>query len=260
MGVSMEGGEAALWSAPGEVNFAKYRKPELFQRIQALLSVRQTIAAVLGWALLELLLMWLSVPLAFGGRVHWGILTALALYGSVAGIVAGAVLGCARAVNRALEDLLAVLGLTFELTQQAADDLGEIRQGAKALPSMRQLYTHVYQQAVLPTVQAVVLSQSRWLGRPVFWLYRRTLGRLVARFLDRSPGNADAKGLALEQGVAQAEDFAYTASGWIAVTRQRVAGASAVMHRAVMVPLYVAVVMCEIVAVAPLVVAWLVSG
>jgi hypothetical protein len=260
MAVSMEGGETAAYDTSSIVDVAQYRKPELFQSIQSLLSVRDAVVAIVCWAMLELVLIWVSMPLVFGGGVHWSLLVVLYLYASMAGAVAGGILGCARVVGKSLEDLLRVLDLSFELAQQAADDLGAVREGARSLPSARQLYMHVYEQAIMPTVKAVVLSQSRWLGRPVFWLYRVTLRWLVGRLVDRGSGDSNAHGPAFGRGVAHAEQFADAASGRVAVWRERLANTAEVLRRGVLVPLYAVVVLCEAATVVPLIVTWYVSG
>jgi hypothetical protein len=260
MAVSMEGGGALVsTAAPGDVDFAKYRKPELFQRIQALLGVRQMVMAVIGWALLELGLVWVSVPVLLGGRVHWGIVAALSLYGSLAGAAAGAMFGCARAVNKSLDDFLEVLDLSFELAGQAADDLAEIRAATKAWPSARELYLQVFEQAIVPTVKAVVLSQARWFGRPAFWLYRATLGRLVRRALS-SMRDTEVTEQQLAEVAESAEAVACASSGWIAVARQRVAGTAELLRRGVMVPLYAVTVVLELAAVIPLMITWYVAA
>jgi hypothetical protein len=226
-----------------EIDFAKYRKPELAERISSMLSIPQLILFALRAARIVMAIIFLVFLLAFGFKTHWTVQIFAYFYGLTMGAVVGGLFGVAATVNRGLSHLTEIFTLILDLTGQVSADAQGLRQGGKQLPPPRKLAAGVYENIVLPMTEQAILAQSRWIGRLLIWAYRYTLGAAVKRLLKYEAQEEATSGAAQPTEVDPAligatEAAAGATSTWIAATRNVVETIGHGFRRTVMVPVY----------------------
>lgn len=215
-----------------EIDFAKYRTPELVKTITELLSVGEKAGQVaicsvlvsLALVILFLILAFKSTPLL--------IVVVLVGYLLPAGWTAGLFLGLAEVVRRSMDGLLSIVDLLLEETANIANDVRNLRGGTQRLPEIGVLVDKVYHHVVYPVIREVVLGSLGIIGRPILWIYRLSLDRMVKivirRFIPDSPADlAEAKGelavtrqaVEVASGIEASEDKITQRLNW---TRQKV--------------------------------------
>lgn len=262
-----------------EFDFSVYRKPELFEKIGALISVPRTLVTIAKCGLAAVLIIWVVLSLGFGDHVGWAWYLALYAYGTIISIGLGVLTGMAFALNRGLANLVHILDMSLEISQQATQDLAALRDGTTKPPTVQQIITGVYDQVMLPTLEGVVRGQSRWLGGIIFPVYRWTLGRLARRVLKsfateeeespadvailepvESPETSDSpeegSSSGTKEALARAEASTEHAVRWLAHARGYVSGLGDGFRRTAMVPVTVLLVLCGLVSVVPIAVVW----
>ena len=166
-----------------EIDFAKYRKPELAERISSLLSIPQLVLFAILAARIAMAIIFLIFLLAFGFKTHWTVQIFAYFYGLTMVAVVGGLFGVAATVNRGLSHLTDIFTLILDLTGQVSKDAQGLREGGQQMPPPRKLAAGVYEHIVLLMTEQAILAQSRWIGRLLIWAYRYTLGAAVKRLL-----------------------------------------------------------------------------
>lgn len=244
-----------------EFDFAKYRRPELAENLSSIASIPGTLKTIAKSAALSLVTVWIVVPAVFGGRVHWGMLAAVIFYATLCAIAGGALVGVVLVLNKRLENLLQVVDVTLEISDDVSTDVSQLREGTKHIPTARQIVYGVYDSVVLPTLEGVVRGQSRLVGSGLFRIYRWSLGRVIARALRDAP-HADQLPSSLADEDSRAvtldtiDETATSTKRWIVELRDYLNTKGSTLQRIVVVPL-VAIVGCAILSAAvPLVAIW----
>ena len=135
--------------------------------------------------------------------VRGGIEYLLCVYGILVGVLLGTAVGCLRILRQSLGSLEAILRIVLETTARVAHDYRRLEAGAVTLPSTGQLVRQVYQDVAYPALQQAILQALPWLGRPLFILYRCSLGMAVARILPRQEAESCGKqAAAIHDGLA----------------------------------------------------------
>ncbi|MGI9516310.1 MAG: hypothetical protein ACR2NP_04630 [Pirellulaceae bacterium] len=170
-----------------QIDFAKYRTPELYESVVNLINVPGRIRLVAGYAFLGAMILAIAgVVLLFlrGGGSSLIVLVPLLVSSFAGGLIAGTVFGIAEVIRRGMGNLLQIVDVLLEITGKIATDMSDVAGGEKQLPPAGQLVREVYRHVMLPVVEQAVSEIFGVFSKPVFFLYRMTLGRLV-RVVDR---------------------------------------------------------------------------
>ena len=204
---------------------------------------------------------WALLATVFWGQIHWSLFAGVLCYSTLAGLFLGTLMGCVVAVNNSLGSLQQVFQLTLEITQHVNTDVARLRDGSTRLPSARETIRGVYHSVVLPTVEGVMLGQSKLLGRPAFCLYRSTLGRAMEIFIDDLTSDGVIIDAAyevpdVEEPFAIVDSAYQITTGWIAQAQQHVERTGMILRRLVLVPLSILLGLCVVVASVPVIAMW----
>ena len=125
-----------------------------------------------------------------------GILVILAyVYAVFIGLVLGGCVGILRVFWTALRSVEAVLNILLEITGYAAADYERVQSGQAKMPTGGELMQQVYEEVISPAIAKAISGSFGWLGIPILWLYRRTLGFAVSLVIQavsrRRSHNAD---------------------------------------------------------------------
>ena len=164
-------------------DFAKYRRPELFAKIAELLSIPSTIITILKWIAIAVVVTWAGLPTYFAGRVHWTILTALLLYGTVAAGIVGVLLGLAAKLSKSFEDLSSVIATTISVAEEVSSDVDAMRDGNTRVPTGKETLVGVYDHVVMPGVKAAATRNAWIVGQFAFVVHKWTLDRILRKVI-----------------------------------------------------------------------------
>ena len=241
-------------SAAAALEFSKYRRPELTERVAELVSVPATIGAILQWGALAVVVAWVGLPLLFADRVHWTLLTAMLVYGTVAGLVVGLLLGIAAKLSRSLNDVSEVVATSIDVAEQVSVDVAAMRSGTTAIPTGEETLNGVYEHVVLPAVKAA-LTRNTWLvGQVTYWLYHWTLDRVLKRVI-RAVGREDRR-TDVNGAINHLDTAAERAAAWLTRAHRYVDGIGNGIRRIVGVPIVLLLTMFFVLLALPLVVIW----
>ena len=161
------------------IDFKKYRTPELAVSVTEIVDVRGKLASGFKTAFFSFTGFLLLVGVAFWWRGNLATFSLAIGYSLFAGAVFSLVMAIAGAVKRSLAEMEQLVGLLFSTTSQIASDIASLGTGSTTLPSARKLIEGVYGDVLLPTVEQVVAKSLGWIGTPVLFAYKLTLGRVV---------------------------------------------------------------------------------
>jgi len=258
-------------STDAEIDFTKYRRPELAENLSSVLSLPGTLKTILKWSALSLAICWVTIPTLFFDRVHWTLLLAVFCYATLFAIIAGTLLGVVLVVNNKLGSLVQVVDVTFGISEHVSADVAHLRGGTKKMPTARQIIYGVYDSVVLPTLEGVVRGQSKLIGGALFRIYRWSLGRLIARILKDAPhdeapvdrpSSADSPSLddsPETETLDTIDGAAETTRRWIAGTRVHLTTAGSTIQRIVVVPMVLLVGGAILFAAVPMMIVWYIT-
>jgi len=250
------------------IDFKKYRTPELHASLRELLNV----TGIYNKSSAIILLVAVGFSLLYGNasldrvealRIDGEI--SVLVYGIVAGLVVGSMFATAEVLRQSLGNMIDVVDLLLEATKRVAHDMNVVRSGDARKPSAKDIMQGVYLEVFLPIVENDV-SDSLWIfGKPILFLYRFTLGRLVRRVIRMLPEQAfepsdgrDVEAVANDtlermQVVAENETRIVDALNW---TQDKVTRIGGRLKLFVMLPWYTVCATVAIVFAIPLVVVW----
>ena len=107
------------------------------------------------------------------------------LYILIIAAVLGFALGLLRVMIAFLKNLERLLTLILEVSSAMAADFRDFRQGDKEMPTAGEIVEHVYCGVVVPAMETAVSKSLGFLGTPLLWIYRRTLGSGVRYLIGR---------------------------------------------------------------------------
>ena len=175
-----------LTSGPAtKFDFSKYRSRDIVNKLAEILNIRGSLANVISTAA-YLVLVLFAVFIAF-----WILVSDLALlevaflsiFILLVGIVLGVPLGLLRVVHKSLANIEGVLTILLDSSNHAALDFAAMRSGDVEIPSGKEIVTGMYEQVIMPSVEEVVSEAFGFLGKPILWMYRKTIGGAVSRLL-----------------------------------------------------------------------------
>ncbi len=171
---------------PEKIDYAKYHQPQLIDSLDQLLDIRANAKRFVVCVFLVGVLIFAAIYFLHGQVQAW-VWYLLAAWGAAAGLWLGVFAALLDFVNRSFANMTRVVDLLLDLTQQVARDVAAVRTGEAKMPTSQQLIKGTYSEVVLPAVEHVVARQLGFLKRPVLFVYRVTLGRLVRWSIKRLP-------------------------------------------------------------------------
>lgn len=184
-----EPGSEAVADEPVVLDLSKYKSRELVQKVMDLISIQDAFGRLsIAIALAELATFIAMIALFYGstfGYVGWFLTCAYAL---VAGFVYGVVIGLLRIASAALGHLEEILRLNLEIGRTAIADAANLKSGKARPPSGAELIEMVHDQVMWPIVEEVISEMLGFVGKPLLWIYRRTIAsavRYVIKLVDR---------------------------------------------------------------------------
>ncbi len=168
-----------------QIDFSKYRTPELVKTISELLSVRDKAGQIALWSAVLCLVVVAGLFVLVMGNVPLLIFVIFVAYSVPMGLFSGIFLGGAEMVRRSVDGLLSIVDLLLEETGIIARDVRDLRTGDQELPPPGVLVDAVYRHLIYPIIEDVVRGSFGFLGRPILWFYRSTLDRLVKMVIRR---------------------------------------------------------------------------
>ena len=174
-----------------EIDFSKYRTPELIETISNIISLPGALKSIFMWAFYGLLglVFVVSALLYFSGNMTFLTTAITELYAIPAGAVGGFAVGCAEFVRRSIGNMQKLVNLMLEITAQVTSDVVALSTGDKELPPPRDLANDVYEQVILKTLKEACGAVFGLLGTPVYWFYHLTLNQLVRVAINRVVSN-----------------------------------------------------------------------
>ena len=173
-----------------ELDLTKYRTEELFETIVDLINIREI---YLNSA--RLIIAVSFVGTAVVGWLFWNRTTMMSflfilLTSVFVGGAAGSAFAIAEVIRKSIGNMLKIVELMLNVTQQVVADLRALSSGDMPLPSPRELANAVYRDVILPLVERAI-SELFWVfGKPLLWVYRLTLGWLVRKAIAWLPSDA----------------------------------------------------------------------
>jgi len=161
------------------IDFKKYRTPELVVSVTEIIDVRGKLVSGFKAAFFSFIGFLLIVGIAFWVRGNLTTFSLVIAYSLFAGAVFSLLIAIAGVVKRSLSEMEQLVTLLFATTAQIANDIQALGAGSTTLPPAKELIEGVYSDVLLPTVEQVVAKSIGWLGRPVLFAYKLTLGRVV---------------------------------------------------------------------------------
>ena len=182
--------------ASGKVDLSKYRSGALAEQLTNIISIPSAFRRVV----LTMFCIGLAAPVLCSIFLPTdnlsGILVILAyVYAVFIGLVLGGCVGILRVFWTALRSVEAVLNILLEITGYAAADYERVQSGQAKMPTGGELMQQVYEEVISPAIAKAISGSFGWLGIPILWLYRRTLGFAVSLVIQavsrRRSHNAD---------------------------------------------------------------------
>ena len=169
-----------------KIDLAKYRTDELASKVAEILSVPASIRTVMKTTLFAILLLIVANSLLYaaGNRALFPWLVS-SLYALVIATVLGFILGLIRVARLLALRSEGLLQLTLKTSNEVAIDYQSVRSGERQMPAATEIVEHVYDGVVLPAMESAVTNSFGFVGTPLLWVYRRTIGGFIRFVIKR---------------------------------------------------------------------------
>ena len=187
-----------------KVDLSKYRTGPLVEQLTNLVSVPSAFRRILRtMVLIDVVAILACVLLMPMEEFHFAIKAGMYVYCITIGLVVGIVFGIIRVIAIAMTSVEEILNITLRITGQAATDYEQLQAGTARMPTGGELTEQVYEEVILPTIEKVAGGAFGFFGKPVMWVYRRTLGAAVSFLIKavKKKSEVDA-----ENGIESEED------------------------------------------------------
>jgi hypothetical protein len=256
-----ESNESSEEIPAAKLDLSRYRTSGLVGNVVELISVPHALRRVIVVTLYLSTAVCAAIGMIFAQATLSGVgWLALCAYSLIAGFGLGILLGVLRVLSRALASIEELLKITLNITENAADDYAKLQSGAIHIPSAGELVEQVYEEVLLPTIEEAVAEAFGFLGRPILWLYRRSVGAAV-RYVIKKMARFT---MTQKQAVATVEETKQhigTLAKYPEYIRDYTKQAAALVHRVsrkirffATLPLYIAFFVCLFMAFVPIVV------
>ena len=233
-------------SSVEQIDFAKYKTPELADQVAEILSISAVLWQIFKWVCVWLLLLLLLGVLLFIGQAHWSLLLGAICLALVFGLMTGITFGAARAIRTGIDRLSNLFCLLLNIVQHVIDDCRDLSTGKQEIPQRADLIRAALSQVLIPTIEKVVSNRLGFLGKPLLWGYRITLGRLVNVFIktsvDQLPDakleQVDRLTETAEQAAQHVSEHHQVVASHVSAGRDKVSGISGFVKTGCSIPLY----------------------
>ncbi|MEZ6044686.1 MAG: hypothetical protein R3C11_03700 [Planctomycetaceae bacterium] len=179
-----------------KLDLSRYRTDQIASRVAEILSVPRAIRTLFNtWGFVVLVLLITNFVLNGLGGHNWYIWIISFVYVLFITVPLGLCLGLIRVATDLLDRTELLLRLILETSVQVAHDYQKIREEGVRIPSAGEIVAHVYEHVVLPAAESAVSKSFGFLGRPLLWIYRYTIGKgvryLIARIQSESVTEAE---------------------------------------------------------------------
>ena len=185
----MSHGEPEAPTQSGEVakiDLSSYRTGHLVERLTDLISVpstlRKIVVTMFVFAVIVVAFVYWAVGLSTMSLAPYSLVLG---YSISASLVLGVLFGIVRVIAIAMRHVEEILNIILDITGQAAGDYERLQSGEARMPSAGELIQQVYEEVVLPAMEKAVVGAFGFIGRPVVWMYRRSLGAAVRTMLSQ---------------------------------------------------------------------------
>lgn len=170
-------------SSESPIELSRYKTDELVSKIAEILSVPEAILTVVRTTIIALLCLLAVNSVVNGlGDSTWLPWLLSSVYATAIALVLGFGLGLIRVASSLLSRVEALLHLTLETSRAVSEDFRAVSGGEKRMPNATEIVEHVYDEVIMPAVETVVSQTFGIIGKPLLWVYRRTICEGV-RFL-----------------------------------------------------------------------------
>lgn len=160
-----------------KVNFNQYQTDELRTAIEEILSITGNITFFLR----TLMLVWVTGPiimfLLFTDSAVW-VRLIWSFYGALSFFFLAVSFGIFFTKRRLLRNMQSIVDVIFEVCCKVLDDLGHIRSRGIGITAVT-LVSNVDSSVIRPVVEGVIRSKLGFLSRPLLWMYRGTIGKII---------------------------------------------------------------------------------
>lgn len=244
-----------------KLDLSKYCTRDLVEQIMELISVKDALRR-LGTAtiVLELIVIIAVIALFYASTLSSIWWFAVCAYALVAGFIYGIVLGFLRIASRALGHIESILQLTLAIARNAVTDVADLHGGQARLPSGGELIEQVCDQVILPAIEEVVSGTLGFIGKPLLWGYRWTIGwtvRYVIKLVNRMSITKEQEAEVQTTVKSQLTDLAKygeSTSAYLESCRGVVGKAGRALRAYILRPLYMVFFMCLFFTFVPLIV------
>ena len=183
--VSDDADKAGMQDGPKRsVSLKNYQAGELAGQLAELLSLPDTVikgGLNFGGFVVVFLTVYNYVVYNVDLGGLWWVL--FALFSVPVAIIFGGWFTVFRLAGGMFDSVEEVLRLILKITEQAAKDSEDLKSGQGKMPGGGKMVEEVYEQVALPVMEKVVGERFKFLGKPVFWLYRRTICVAVRKLI-----------------------------------------------------------------------------
>lgn len=173
-------------SDEARIELSRYKTDELVSRIVEILSIPEAILMVLRTTVFAVVCLIAANSLIYTLGDHSRLLWLFSsVYAIAIALVLGFGLGLIRVASSFLSRVEGLLQLTLKISRAVSEDSRAVSGGEKRMPSASEIVEHVYEEVIMPTVESVVSKTFGFVGKPLLWLYRRTIGGGVRLLITR---------------------------------------------------------------------------
>ena len=244
-----------------DLDLSKYKSAELAENILEIVSIPGLFWQIAKTACLAIFIAVVAAivvrTFAIAEGLTFFLITA---YSIVLAVVFGVALGVLRVIHRNLINVDEILDHLLKISGYAVDDLSSLRSGQQQIPPGDVVLSKVYDDVIMPTVETVVSESLGIVGKPILWIYRRTLGSAVRYVIKRTAiSKATPEELEkLRTGVADsvnalASDKTFETNLWLKRARDIVDSVGKGLQNYAMRPLFFVFIGFLILALAPII-------
>lgn len=165
-----------------EIDFSKYRTKELATEVGDLVSLPKSLLKLVGYVVMCVLLGVIVVYVLMKIDAQNGLtIFASVVYGGIASTLFAFALWIVMMLKKGVTSLTRIVDLLLETTTKIASDYHQLHSGQKQLPPMADLVGAVYEHVFMHAFREGVSSATGLLGKPIYWVYRMTVDRMLKR-------------------------------------------------------------------------------
>lgn len=166
-------------------DLTRYRTPELFDQFFSLLDVRATLVSWLRWLIVIIAVIVGATAYFFYGVVSTNLLVVALTYAAGAGLAVGNLLCVCMTIDKALGNVGGIVDITLDTVRVASEDFENAKAGE--MPTAAKLLRATYRDVTFPIIEKILAERVWFVGKPMLWVYRRTLGRIADYAIEKMP-------------------------------------------------------------------------